>query len=99
MHPDLQILLTPGKPVTIHCWLLAKDTLTWTDVLANSALSMEYLHTKTRIPKELLHHMQQDIKAWLQAGRVSVEYSPSFMHAWTAHPIKDLDAQLHDIMH
>ena len=99
MVKPCQIPLTPGQSVTIHGWLRPKDTLTWTDVLANGKLSMEFLHSKTNIPKELLHRMQPDIKAWLQAGRVGVEDAPSFMHIWTAHPIKDLDAQLHDIMH
>ena len=92
------IPLTPGQSVTIHGWLRPRDTLTWTDVLANGSLSMEFLHTKTKITKELLHRMQPDIKAWLNAGRVSVEETPSFMHLWTAHPIKDLNAGLDDMI-
>ena len=93
------IPLTPGQSVTIHGWLRPKDTLCWTDVLANGGLSMEFLHTKTNITKELLHRMQPDIKAWLQAGRVSVEDAPSFLHIWAAHPMKDLNAGLDDLMH
>jgi hypothetical protein len=92
------IPLTPGQSVKIHGWLRPKDTLTWTDVLANGSLSMEYLHTKTKITKELLHRMQPDIKCWLNAGRVSVEDTPFFMHVWTAHPIKDCNAGLEDII-
>jgi hypothetical protein len=47
---------------------------------------MEFMHTKTNIQKELLHHMQPDIKAWLQAGRVNVGDLPSFMQVWVVHP-------------
>ena len=57
------IPLTPGQSVTIHGWMRPKDTLCWTDVLANGRLSMDFLHTKTKITKELLHRMQPDIKA------------------------------------
>ena len=92
------IPLTPGQSVTIHGWMRPKDTLAWTDVLANGRLSMEFLHAKTNIPRELLHRMQPDIKAWLQAGRVNVEESPSFMHVWAAHPTKDLGVQLEDLI-
>lgn len=92
------IPLTPGQSVTIHGWLRPRDTLTWTDVLGNERLSMEFLHTKTKIPKELLHRLQPDIKAWLQAGRVRVEDAPSFINIWAAHPIRDLNADLADIM-
>ena len=92
------IPLTPGQSVTIHGWLRPKDTLTWTDVLGNEKLSMDFLHSTTKIPKELLHRLQPDIKAWVQAGRVRVEDAPSFIHIWAAHPIKDLKADLADVI-
>lgn len=94
----VRIPLTPGQAVTIHGWMRPKDTLTWMDVLANERLTMDYLHTHTRIPKELLHRLQPDIRAWLQAGRVKIEDVPSFIHIWACHPIKDLKADLADIM-
>ena len=94
----IKIPLTPGQAVTIHGWMRPKQTLTWTDVLANEGLTMEYLHTVTKIPKELLHRMQPDIKCWVQAGRVALADAPSFMHVWAAHPIKDLKADLGDII-
>jgi hypothetical protein len=75
-----------------------KNTLSWMDVLSNEKLSMEYLHTHTKIPKELLHRMQPNIKAWVQANRAHLSDIPSFIHVWAAHPIKDLKADLGDIM-
>jgi hypothetical protein len=96
--PSIKIPLTPGQAVTIHGWMRPRLALSWTDVLANGDLSMEYLHTQTKIPKELLHRMQPDIKAWVQAGRVCAADAPSFAHVWAAHPIKDLKCDLGDII-
>ena len=93
----MRIPLTPGQAVTVHGWLRPKDTLSWTDVLANPQLTMSYLHSSVNIPKELLHRMQPDIMAWVRAGRVSVEDGPSFLSIWAAHPIRDLKADLADI--
>ena len=93
----MKIPLTAGQAVTIHGWLRPKETLSWTDVLANGALTMEFLHKTTNIPKELLHRMQPDISAWLKAGRVTLEEAPSFLSVWAAHPIRDLKADLADV--
>jgi hypothetical protein len=93
------IPLTPGQSVTIHGWMRPKDTLCWTDVLANKGLTMQFLSDTTKIPKELLHRMQPDIKCWLQAGRVRLEDTPSIQHLWAAHPIKDLKADLPELLY
>ncbi len=93
----MKIPLTPGQAVTVHGWLRPKETLSWTDVLANSALTMDYLHRSANIPLELLHRMQPDITAWLTAGRARVEEAPSFISVWAAHPIRDLKADLADV--
>jgi hypothetical protein len=93
-----RIPLTPGQSVTIHGWMRPKTTLCWMDVLANERLTMEFLHGYTRIPKELLHRMQPDIQAWVQASRVKLSDAASFIHVWVAHPIKDLKVDLADIM-
>jgi len=58
---------------------------------------MDFLHRSANIPKELLHRMQPDISAWLNAGRVRVEEAPSFISIWAAHPIRDLKADLADV--
>ena len=87
MKSPLKIPLTPGQSVTIHWWLKPKETLSWTDVLANGNLTMQYLTQTANIPKELLHRMQPDIMAWLKAGRVTLEEAPCFLTVWAAHPI------------
>lgn len=97
MKSAMKIPLTPGQSVTIHGWLRPKETLSWTDVLANPCLTMAYLDQSVNIPKELLHRMQPDITAWLKAGRVTVEEAPSFISIWAAHPIRDLRADLADV--
>ena len=98
MKKSGKIPLTPGQSVTIHGWMRPKDTLSWMDVLSNEKLTMEYLHTYTKIPNELLHRMQPDIKAWVQSNKASLS-SPSFpFKVWDAHPIKDLNADLGDII-
>ena len=97
MKSPLKTPLTPRQSVTIHGWLKPNETLSWTDVLANGALTMQYLTQTANIPKELLHRMQPDITAWLKAGRVTLEEAPGFLTVWAAHPIKDLKADLADI--
>lgn len=97
MKGSPKIPLTAGQAVTIHGWLRFKETLSWTDVLANPALTMNFLNTHTKIPLELLHRMQPDITAWVRASRVRMEDAPSFLTVWAAHPINDLKADLADI--
>jgi hypothetical protein len=94
----MAIPLTPGQAVTIHGWLRPKEWLSWTDVLASPGLTMQYLNETANIPKELLHRMQPDITAWLRAGRVHMDDAPTFMHLWAAHPIRDLKADLGDVI-
>ena len=64
----------------------------WTNLLANGALTMQYPTQMANIPKELLHRMQLDI-----TGRVTLEEAPGFQTVWAAHYIKDLKTDLADI--
>ena len=93
-----KIPLTPGQAVTLHGWLRPRENLSWTDVLANSSWTMEYLTETVKIPKELLHRLQPDILAWIKAGRVKMEQGGSFLTVWAAHPTKDLKADLADVI-
>ncbi len=94
----MRIPLTAGQAVTIHGWLQPKETLSWMDVLSNPLLTFSFLHIQTGIPKELLHRLQPDITAWVAEGRVRLEDTPS-LSQWGAHPIRDLNADLGDIIH
>ena len=98
MKSCLKIPLTAGQAVTVHGWFRPKETLSWTDVLGNQDLTMQYLNKTIRIPLSLLHKMQPDITAWIKSGRASMEEAPVFLSVWAAHPIKDLKADLGDIV-
>ena len=95
---QMRIPLTAGQAVTIHGWMNPKETLTWTDVLNNEALTFGFLHGSARIAKELLHRMQPDITAWVSSGRAGIE-DLQHLGPWGAHPIRDLKADLGDVIH
>jgi hypothetical protein len=92
----MRIPLTAGQSVTIHGWLSPKETLSWTDVLADEGLNFAFLHTHANISKELLHRLQPDIGAWVSAKRVGLQDTPN-LTPWGAHPIRDLKADLGDM--
>ena len=94
----MRIPLTAGQAVTVHGWLSPKETLTWTDVAGNDCLTFAFLNTRARIPKELLHRMQPDITAWVSLGRAGLE-DLAALGPWGAHPIRDLKANLGDLIH
>jgi hypothetical protein len=94
----MRIPLTAGQAVTVHGWWNPKETMTWTDVVGNERLTLQYLHRDVKIPKELLHRMQPDIKAWVALGRASVD-DMALLGPWGAHPMRDLNANLGDIIH
>ncbi len=93
----MKIQLTPGQSVTIHGWSNPKDTLSWTDILSKSNLTFKYLTKEANIPKELLHRLQPDIQAWKKAERIDLLDTPH-LTPWSAHPIRDLQADLSDII-
>jgi len=94
----MKIPLTPGQIVTIHGWLTPKETLSWTDVLADEKLTFAFLHGQTKIPRDLLHRLQPDIAAWVSARKVELQDTPLLL-PWGAHPIRDLKADLGDMIH
>ena len=94
----MKVPLTAGQAVTIHGWMNPKETLSWVDILRNPSLNFRYLNSSIGVSKELLHRIQPDIAAWVSAGRVQIEDTPSLV-PWAAHPIRDLKADLGDIIH
>jgi len=93
----MKIPLTAGQSVTIHGWANPKETLNWTDILSKPSLTLKFLVLDARIPKELLHRVQPDIAAWKNAERVSLG-DISMLSPWSAHPIRDLKADLSDLI-
>jgi len=92
-----KIPLTAGQAVTVFGWAHPKEHLTWTDILARERLTFAFLITDARISRELLHRLQPDISAWVSANRVSMADITN-LKAWEAHPIRDLKADLGDLL-
>lgn len=93
----MKIPLTAGQAVTIHGWLNPKEILSWTDVIGDSKLSFSFLCFQIRISKELLYRLQPDITAWVKSGKITL-YDTPHLNLWGAHPIRDLKADLGDIV-
>jgi hypothetical protein len=94
----MKIPLTPGQTVTIHGWMTPKETLSWSDVLGCEHLTFSFLYHHARVSKDLLHRLQPDIAAWVSAKRVELQDMP-LLSPWGAHPIRDLKADLGDLIH
>jgi hypothetical protein len=92
----MRISLTPGQAVTIHGWLRARQTLTWTDVLTIKDL---HFHTllSYNVSEQDLYILQPDLQAWVRAGRATLSDCPK-MRPWDAHPIRDFKADLADVV-
>jgi hypothetical protein len=93
----MKIPLTAGQAVTVYSWIRPKETLTWLDILANEKLTFSFLNKNANISRELLHRLQPDIAAWVSARRVCMADAPQ-LATWEAHPIRDLKADLGDII-
>ena len=94
----MKIPITAGQGLWIHGLWQPKRTLSWNNVLSNDSLTFRYLHFDLNIAKELLHKMQPDISQWVKAGRVGLP-DAFLLTPWSAHPIKDLKADLGDVIH
>ena len=94
----MRIKLTAGQSVTIHGWMHPKDSLSWGDVVADDRLTFSFLRDYTQISPVLLHRLQPDICAWVSSKRVDLLDTPT-LTPWGAHPIRDLKADLGDIVH
>jgi len=92
----MKIALTPGQAVTVHGWWRARQSLCWSDVLSNPALTFDAL-LSYNITEQDLYVLQPDLRAWIQTGRAYLQDCPR-MRMWDAHPIKDFKADLADIV-
>lgn len=93
----MKLPLTPGQAVTVHGWVRARQWLTWADVLVDAKLTFGFLTGTCKLSEASLHLLQPDMAAWVKAGRVSLEDCPR-LGPWGAHPIRDLRADLADII-
>lgn len=92
----MRIHLTPGQAVTIHGWWLARQGLTWGDVLSNDRLDFATL-LSYKLTEQELYVLQPDLQAWIRAEKAELKDCPR-MRPWDAHPIKDFKADLSDII-
>ena len=93
----MKLQLTPGQAVTIHGWARPRTYLTWSDVLLDPKLTFAYLTDTCKLSDTSLHLLQPDIAAWVKAGRVVLADCPRLC-PWDAHPIRDLHADLADLL-
>lgn len=93
----MRIVLTPGQAVLAHGWIRAREYLTWSDILNHEHLTFSYLCETMRISEMMLHHLQPDLQAWIKNHKVRLEDCPR-MSLWGAHPIKDFNADLADLV-
>ena len=88
--------LTPGQAVSIHGWLVPRQTLTWSDVLSNEQLCFRRLLSAFKLQVSQLYVLQPDLQAWVKAQRVRLEDAPQLL-AWGPQPVKELGSDLADI--
>lgn len=93
----MKITLTAGQAVTVHGWARARRCLVWGDVLIGEGLTFKFLHEGCALGEASLHTLQPDIEAWVRAEKVVLEDLPR-LGLWGAHPIRDLRADLGDMI-
>ncbi len=91
------IKLTPGQAVSLHSWSTPRLSLQWTDVVENERITFARCK-ECNVPLKLLHQMQPDIREWKQHGGVTLVHLPEMQHLWNAHPIRDMQADLSDLL-
>jgi len=92
----MRVSLTPGQAVTIHGWMRARQTLTWSDVLSLPTINYEKL-LSYNLSEQILYVLQPDLQAWIRQGKAALSDCPR-MRTWDAHPIRDFKADLADII-
>jgi hypothetical protein len=92
----MRVSLTPGQAVTIHGWMRARQTLTWSDVLSLPTINYEKL-LSYNLSEQILYVLQPDLQAWIRQGKAALSDCPR-MRTWDAHPIRDFKADLADMV-
>jgi hypothetical protein len=93
----MRLSLTPGQSVYLHGWWNPKPTLTWSDVLSDARLTMQFM-LSAGLGMHMLYQLQPDVSRWLRAGRATLEDCPGMCQHWGAHPFKDFNADLSDVI-
>lgn len=70
-HPV--IVLTPVQSVTIHGWMSPKRTLSWPDIVANDAITIQRIVRDAGVSPEDVRRIQPDVREWVNRKYVSYE--------------------------
>lgn len=96
-HVGMPITLTPGQAVSIHGWATPRLSLRWRDVADRHDLTYGLCRKLGLTPRDL-HRLQPSIAEWVQHGAAGVEHALEMHELWDLHPIRDLRADLADIL-
>ena len=91
------IQLTPGQAVSLHSWSNPRLSLQWSDIVENDKLTFAKCR-ECNVPLKSLHMLQGDVREWKRHGAVTLAHLPEMQHLWNAHPIRDMYADLSDLL-
>ena len=89
------MLLTARQAIHLHGWWRARPFLTWDDVLAKKITIDRLMGVGCRARDVVT--MQPDPREWAAHAGATVEHV-RYMLAWPAHPLRDLGADLADML-
>lgn len=98
LETSMSIPLTPGQGVSIHGFVRARRSLTWGDVLASERLTFQYLNASCNLSDQDLYRLQPDVGAWKKAKKITLQDCARMRACWSAHPIRDFQADLADVI-
>lgn len=91
------IRLSPAQSTGIHGWgSKLKTTLSWRDIEDNEHIDMDLLIRMAVQPKEL-HRLNPAIPPWITHAGARAEHAKEML-PWGAHPIRDLNGDLSDVI-
>jgi hypothetical protein len=91
------IRLSPAQSTGIHGWgLKLKTTLSWRDVEDNEHIDMDLL-IRMQVPPKELHRLMPEIPPWVLHAGARAQHAKEML-PWGAHPIRDLNGDLSDVI-
>ena len=88
--------LTARQATLLHGWIRARQYLTWDDVL-QKRLTLDSLISAGCRARDVVT-MQPNARLWAVHAGASITHARYMMQAWPAHPLRDLGADLGDVL-
>lgn len=88
--------LSPLQAVNIFGWLRPRRVLRWTDVVDSESITFSSLR-EVGLSNKQLFSLQPDVAEWVKHGGVVLQ-DAVVMKEWNVHPIRDMKADLGDLM-